>query len=90
MQRIRREGGIADALPADTTDEFEVVRVVGEIVDRLGPVDVLAVNAIGLQPEGAGLLSRCWRKVLRAAVPTSEAGWPELAKTYADTTKEAH
>jgi 3-oxoacyl-[acyl-carrier protein] reductase len=52
VQIIRGEGGIAEAFPADITDEFEVVQLVGDIVDRLGPVDVLVVNATGPQPEG--------------------------------------
>lgn len=50
---IRAEGGVAEAFGADVTDESDVVRLVREITDRLGPVDVLVVNATGPQPEGA-------------------------------------
>ena len=48
---IRGEGGIAEAFPADITDERQVVLLVDEIAERLGPVDVLVVNATGPQPE---------------------------------------
>jgi 3-oxoacyl-[acyl-carrier protein] reductase len=50
---IRAEGGIAEAFAADVTDEEEVLLLVSGIAERLGPVDVLVVNATGPQPEGA-------------------------------------
>jgi len=48
---IRDGGGIADAFCADITDERQVGQLVAAIADRLGPIDVLVVNATGPQPE---------------------------------------
>jgi 3-oxoacyl-[acyl-carrier protein] reductase len=48
---IRDGGGIADAFFADITDEQQVAELVAAIADRLGPVDVLVLNATGPQPE---------------------------------------
>jgi 3-oxoacyl-[acyl-carrier protein] reductase len=50
-EEIRAEGGVADAFPADVTDEAAVERLVAAIAERLGPVTVLVVNATGPQPE---------------------------------------
>ena len=50
---IRSEGGVADAFPADVTDEDEGAGLVAAVVDRLGPVAVLVLNATGPQPEAA-------------------------------------
>jgi 3-oxoacyl-[acyl-carrier protein] reductase len=50
---IRADGGLAEAFPADVTDEADVVQLVAAVTDTLGPVDVLVVNATGPQPEGA-------------------------------------
>jgi 3-oxoacyl-[acyl-carrier protein] reductase len=48
---IRDDGGIAEGFHADVTDEGQVAGLVAAISDRLGPVDVLVVNATGPQPE---------------------------------------
>jgi 3-oxoacyl-[acyl-carrier protein] reductase len=48
---IRDDGGTADAFTADVTDEREVVDLVTAVVGRLGPIDVLVLNATGPQPE---------------------------------------
>jgi 3-oxoacyl-[acyl-carrier protein] reductase len=48
---IRDGGGIADAFSADITDEQQVGELVAAIADRLGPIDVLVLNATGPQPE---------------------------------------
>jgi 3-oxoacyl-[acyl-carrier protein] reductase len=48
---IRDDGGIADAFCADITDEQQVAGLIAAIGDRLGPVDVLVLNATGPQPE---------------------------------------
>ncbi|HEX2185461.1 MAG TPA: SDR family oxidoreductase [Chloroflexota bacterium] len=48
---IRDAGGVADAFPADVTDERQVTELVAGVADRLGPIDVLVVNATGPQPE---------------------------------------
>jgi 3-oxoacyl-[acyl-carrier protein] reductase len=48
---IRETGGVADAFPADVTDERQVTELVATVADRLGPIEVLVVNATGPQPE---------------------------------------
>jgi len=48
---IRDEGGVADAFAADITDERQVAELVAAVAARLGPVDVLVLNATGPQPE---------------------------------------
>jgi 3-oxoacyl-[acyl-carrier protein] reductase len=48
---IRDEGGAAEGFCADVTDEHQVAGLVAAITDRLGPVDVLVLNATGPQPE---------------------------------------
>jgi 3-oxoacyl-[acyl-carrier protein] reductase len=58
---IRDEGGVADAFPADVTDERQVAELVAAVTARLGPVDVLVLNATGPQPEA----------------PLDEVGWEE-------------
>jgi 3-oxoacyl-[acyl-carrier protein] reductase len=50
-QAIRDAGGTADAFVGDVTDEAAVNELVSVIGDRLGPVDVLVVNATGAQPD---------------------------------------
>ena len=49
-QRIRQAGGHAHAFKADVRSEAEVVRLVDELGDVFGDVDVLVVNATGPQP----------------------------------------
>jgi hypothetical protein len=44
---IRDDGGISDAFPADVTDERQVAALVTAVTDRLGPIDVLVLNATG-------------------------------------------
>ncbi len=48
---IRASGGSAEAFHADVTDEQQVGGLVAAIAGRLGPVEVLVVNATGPQPE---------------------------------------
>jgi 3-oxoacyl-[acyl-carrier protein] reductase len=48
---IRDDGGVAEGFQADVTDEGQVAGLAVAISDRLGPVDVLVVNATGPQPE---------------------------------------
>lgn len=50
---IRDDGGTADGFCADVTDEDQVAGLASAIADRLGPVEVLVLNATGPQPEGA-------------------------------------
>ena len=49
---IRDDGGTAEGFPADVTDERQVAGLAVAVADRLGPVDVLVVNATGPQPDG--------------------------------------
>ena len=51
LSPIRAHGGIAEAFTADVTDERQVAELVDAVADRLGPVDVLVLNATGPQPE---------------------------------------
>jgi 3-oxoacyl-[acyl-carrier protein] reductase len=48
--RIREAGGDARGFKADVRDEVEIDRMVGEVEDIFGGVDVLVVNATGPQP----------------------------------------
>jgi 3-oxoacyl-[acyl-carrier protein] reductase len=50
---IRDDGGRAEAFRADVTDERQVAELAAAVTDRLGPPDVLVLNATGPQPEGA-------------------------------------
>lgn len=50
---IRAGGGTAEAFAADVTDEAAVDRLVAEVTNRLGTVEVLIVNATGPQPTTA-------------------------------------
>lgn len=47
---IRAKGGVAEAFKGDVTDEADVCALVAEVGSRLGPVEVLVVNATGPQP----------------------------------------
>ena len=58
---IRDDGGAAEAFSADVTDEEQVAQLVSAMTRRLGPVDVLVLNATGPQPEA----------------PVTEAGWAD-------------
>lgn len=58
---IRADGGTAEVFSADVTDEEQVMELISAISRRLGPVDVLVLNATGPQPEA----------------PVTEAGWAD-------------
>jgi 3-oxoacyl-[acyl-carrier protein] reductase len=49
-QRIRQVGGYAHAFKADARNEAEIVRLVREVTNVFGGIDVLVVNATGPQP----------------------------------------
>ena len=49
-EEICADGGVAEGFVADVTDEAAVADLVDRIGVRLGPVDVLVVNATGPQP----------------------------------------
>jgi 3-oxoacyl-[acyl-carrier protein] reductase len=61
VQAIRDAGGIADAFVGDVTDEAAVDDLVSAISVRLGPVDVLVLNATGPQPD----------------IPLADTGWSD-------------
>ena len=49
-ESIRRAGGEAKAFRADVRDEDEVARLVAEVGEALGAIDILVANATGVQP----------------------------------------
>ena len=59
VRTIRDDGGVADAFPADVTDEGQAADLVAAVLDGLGPLDVLVLNATGPQPE-APLAEVAW------------------------------
>jgi NAD(P)-dependent dehydrogenase (short-subunit alcohol dehydrogenase family) len=50
VDKIRKAGGTAQAFGADVRDEAQVDRLVGEVTQSLGPIDILVVSATGPQP----------------------------------------
>jgi 3-oxoacyl-[acyl-carrier protein] reductase len=50
---IRAAGGVAELAVGDVTDEGQVAELVATVGDRLGPVEVLVLNATGPQPDCA-------------------------------------
>lgn len=53
VENIRGAGGTAELFAADVTDEDQVPELVESVGERLGPIDVLVLNATGPQPAGA-------------------------------------
>jgi 3-oxoacyl-[acyl-carrier protein] reductase len=50
LEQIRSRGGTAEAFQADVRDEAAVNSLVEQVRQKLGPVDVLVINATGPQP----------------------------------------
>jgi 3-oxoacyl-[acyl-carrier protein] reductase len=50
VERIKQAGGRAAAFKADVRDEEQVTRLVADVEQTLGPVDVLVPNGTGPQP----------------------------------------
>ena len=50
VEQIRESGGEAEAFQADVRDEAEVQRLVREVENRFGLIDILVINATGPQP----------------------------------------
>ncbi len=50
VEQIRASGGIAEAFRADVREKTEVNALAMEVCDTLGPIDILVINATGLQP----------------------------------------
>ena len=63
VQEIRKSGGVAEAIGGDVRDEQQVSHLMGHIREKLGPVDVLVVNATGPQPF-APIEELTWRACL--------------------------
>ena len=59
VAEIHAGGGRAAAFLADVTDEAAVSTLVHDVVEQLGPVDVLVLNATGPQPD-APMLDVGW------------------------------
>jgi 3-oxoacyl-[acyl-carrier protein] reductase len=59
VDAIKVAGGVAAAFTGDVTDDRQSVELVAGVTERLGPVDVLVVNATGPQPE-APLIEVSW------------------------------
>ncbi|MEU5865137.1 SDR family oxidoreductase [Nonomuraea sp. NPDC047529] len=53
VAEIRAEGGAAEAFAGDVTDEGQTADLVARVATRLGPVEVLVVNATRPQPSVA-------------------------------------
>jgi 3-oxoacyl-[acyl-carrier protein] reductase len=47
---IRHAGGIAQSFGADVRDENQVDQLIGDVTKKLGPIDILVLNATGPQP----------------------------------------
>lgn len=60
---IRADGGVAEAFGGDVTSEEEVAELAAAVAERLGPVDVLVLNATGPQPD-APILDATWERHL--------------------------
>jgi 3-oxoacyl-[acyl-carrier protein] reductase len=104
VNRIVDAGGRALAFGGDVTDESEVRRLVVDITERLGPVDVLVVNATGPQPE-IPVQELTWDDVLdqlrffvkspllllQAVLPgMRERRWGRIVHIGSDATDRAH
>ena len=50
VDQIAAAGGVAEMFAADVTDEADVTDLASRVEQRLGPVNVLVVNATGPQP----------------------------------------
>ena len=50
-EAIRGSGGVAEAFGANVTDEPQIDALVDAVTVRLGSIEVLVLNATGLQPE---------------------------------------
>ncbi|WP_434041711.1 MULTISPECIES: SDR family oxidoreductase [Sorangium] len=89
VEDIRRGGGEAEAFQADVRDERDVLRLVGEVRARFGPVEVLVLNATGPQPY-VKLEELTWRHCLdqleffvKSPVLLSQAVVPEMKERRA-------
>jgi 3-oxoacyl-[acyl-carrier protein] reductase len=50
VAEIRKAGGTAEAFPGDVRQEKDVDTLVQQVTKKLGPIDILVINATGPQP----------------------------------------
>jgi 3-oxoacyl-[acyl-carrier protein] reductase len=50
LNRIREAGGTAAIFEADVRDETQVAKLVNQVAENWGPIDILVINATGPQP----------------------------------------
>lgn len=50
IDRIRQQGGSAEALQADVREESAVAGMIEQVTKTFGPIDILVINATGPQP----------------------------------------
>ena len=50
VDEIKAGGAQAAAFQADVRDEADVQRLVSEVQKQFGPIDILVINATGVQP----------------------------------------
>jgi 3-oxoacyl-[acyl-carrier protein] reductase len=72
---IRRDGGIAEAFSGDVSDARQAAALATAVAGSLGPIDVLVLNATGVQAE-APLGEVAWelRRVLLPAMKANGSG----------------
>ena len=61
---LRARGLVAQAFQGDVRDEVEVQRLVGEVKEALGPVEIVVLNATGHQPL-MGIEEQTWEAYLQ-------------------------
>jgi 3-oxoacyl-[acyl-carrier protein] reductase len=71
VARIRRDGGVAEAFSGDLVNARQAAALAAAVAAGLGPIDVLVLNATGLQPE-APLTEIAW-ELRRALLPAMKA-----------------
>ena len=100
-EEIRAAGGEAEAFTADAGEPERLGQLVGEVAARLGPVEILVLNAGGPPPGGAldhpveewerayRALVLAPRALVEAALPAMrERGWGRIVNVGSTTTRE--
>jgi 3-oxoacyl-[acyl-carrier protein] reductase len=63
VDEIKKAGGHAEAFRADVRSEADIAKMVAEVENRFGPIDILVCNATGPQPF-AKVEELTWQKFL--------------------------
>jgi 3-oxoacyl-[acyl-carrier protein] reductase len=71
VARIRRDGGVAEAFTGNLGNGSQAAALAAAVAAGLGPIDVLVLNATGLQP-AAPLTEIAW-ELRRALLPAMKA-----------------